>query len=157
MRVKDKLSLYSMIILPAVFGALGAIVYFMRPLLSPQLPNPGKTHTLYRIALGALAGMILAWLGMGMFGADEAFKSAGLGLFALAFILGFSIDVFFDLLDRLVGISRGAVKKIGLQTSDESGKNPDGKGGAAAGATAGGGDASAAGSTSGTSAQPASR
>jgi hypothetical protein len=133
MRVKDKLNLYSMIILPAVYGALGAIVFFMRPLLNPRLPNPGMTHTLYRIALGALAGMILAWLGMGMFGTDEAFKSVGLGLFAVAFILGFSIDVFFDLLDRLVGISRGAVKKIGSPASDAIGTS-----GATGGAGTGG-------------------
>jgi len=131
LRVKDKLNLYSMIILPAVYGALGAIVFFMRPLLNPKLPNPGITHTIYRIALGALAGMILAWLGMGMFGADEAFKSVGLGLFALAFILGFSIDVFFELLDRLVGISRGAVKKIGTPATEAAAEIPPGNGGEA--------------------------
>jgi hypothetical protein len=117
MRVQDKLNLYSIIILPAMYGALGAIVFFMRPLLNPRLPNPGISQTIYRVALGALAGMILAWLGMGVFGSDEAFKSVGLGLFAFAFILGFSIDVFFELLDRLVGMSRGAVQRLGAPPS----------------------------------------
>ena len=54
MRVKDTLNLYSLIILPAVYGALGAIVYFLRAFLNPQEPNEGWSRTLYRVALGAL-------------------------------------------------------------------------------------------------------
>jgi peptidoglycan/LPS O-acetylase OafA/YrhL len=113
MRVKDALNLYSLIILPAMFGALGAIVYFLRAFLNPMQPNAGWSRTLYHIALGALAGMIMAWLGMGLLGTDEAFKSIGLGLFAFAFVLGFSIDVFFDMLENLVKAASGAVAQIG--------------------------------------------
>jgi len=56
-------------------------------------------------------------LGMGLLGTDDAFKSIGLGLFAFAFILGFSIDVFFDLLENLVKAARGSVRQIGSSGS----------------------------------------
>ena len=120
MRVKDTLNLYSLIILPAMFGALGAIVYFLRAFLNPKQPNEGWSRTLYHIALGALAGMVMAWLGMGLLGSDEAFKSIGLGLFAFAFVLGFSIDVFFDMLENLVKAASRAVSQIGSTGSGGS-------------------------------------
>ena len=53
--------------------------------------------------------MMIAWLGMGLLGGGDAFKSIGLGLFAFAFVLGFSIDVFFDLLENLVKGARTSV------------------------------------------------
>ncbi|MDQ2633635.1 MAG: hypothetical protein M3Y78_07830 [Pseudomonadota bacterium] len=120
MQVKDTLNLYSLIILPAMYGALGAIVFFMRASLNPQEPNEGWSRTLYRVALGALAGMIMAWLGMGLLGGDDAFESIGLGLFAFAFVLGFSIDVFFDLLENLVKAARRTVGQIGSSDPDET-------------------------------------
>ncbi|MDI6027217.1 hypothetical protein QBK99_13550 [Corticibacterium sp. UT-5YL-CI-8] len=122
--VQDTLNLYSLIILPAVYGALGAIIYFLRAFLNPQEPNEGWSRTVYRISLGALAGMIMAWLGMGLLGKDEAFKSIGLGLFAFAFILGFSIDVFFDLLENLVKAARKTVRQVGSADENALPKDP---------------------------------
>ena len=124
MQVKDTLNLYSLIILPAMYGALGAIVFFLRAYLNPQEPNAGWSRTLYHVALGALAGMIMAWLGMGLLGNGDGFKSIGLGLFAFAFVLGFSIDVFFDLLENLVRAARKTVGQIGSPTPD--GTTPEG-------------------------------
>ena len=118
MQIKDALNLYSLIILPSLFGALGAIVYFLRAFLNPKEPNEGWSRTLYHVALGALAGMIMAWLGMGLLGSDDAFKSIGLGLFAFAFVLGFSIDIFFDMLENLVKSARRAVGQIGSANPD---------------------------------------
>jgi hypothetical protein len=118
MRVKDALNLYSLIILPSLFGALGAVVYFLRAFLNPKEPNEGWSRTLYHVALGALAGMIMAWLGMGLLGSDDAFKSIGLGLFAFAFVLGYSIDVFFDLLANLVKAASRTVGQIGSTGPD---------------------------------------
>ncbi|MBD0414496.1 hypothetical protein [Oryzicola mucosus] len=122
--VQDTLNLYSLIILPAVYGALGAIIYFLRAFLNPQEPNEGWSRTVYRISLGALAGMIMAWLGMGLLGNDEAFKRIGLGLFAFAFILGFSIDVFFDLLENLVKAARKTVRQVGSADENALPKDP---------------------------------
>lgn len=111
--VRDINTLYSFIILPAAYGALGALMYYMRRILDPLLPNPTLVKTLHRIALGALAGVLLAWLWGGIFDSNEEFKSIGLGLLALAFLFGFSIEVFFDLLDRLVLSAKRNVGKIG--------------------------------------------
>ena len=100
-------------VLPSLFGAFGALMYYMRRVLDPRAIDPPLTRTLHRVALGALSGMILAWLWNGMFNANEDFRAVGLGVFALAFVFGFSIDVFFAFLDRLVRLSTDAVNRIG--------------------------------------------
>ena len=120
--VRDINTLYSFIILPAAYGALGALMYYMRRILDPLLPNPTLVKTLHRIALGALAGVLLAWLWGGIFDSNEEFKSIGLGLLALAFLFGFSIEVFFDLLDRLVLSAKRNVGKIGEPQQVTSGR-----------------------------------
>lgn len=111
--IADIISVYSFLILPCLFGAFGALMYFMRQVLDPKAIDPPLHRTLHRVALGALSGMILAWLWNGMFSADGDLKAVGLGVFALAFVFGFSIDVFFALLDRLVRLSTSAVNRIG--------------------------------------------
>lgn len=115
-QVRDTNTLYSFIILPAAYGALGALMFYMRRILDPLLPDPTLLRTVHRVALGALAGMLLAWLWVGIFDNDEEFKAVGLGLFALAFVFGFSIEVFFDFLDSLVNSAKRTVGKIGQST-----------------------------------------
>ncbi len=112
-KVSARLSTYSFLALPALYGALGSLMYFMRRILDPLLPNPKLTRIVHRVALGALAGMVLAWLWDGMFSENESFKTVGFGLFTLAFIFGFAIDVFFTLLDRLVKLATNGVARIG--------------------------------------------
>ena len=112
-QVSARLSTYSFLALPALYGALGSLMYFMRRILDPLLPNPSITRIAHRVALGALAGMVLAWLWDGMFSENESFKTVGFGLFTLAFIFGFAIDVFFTLLDRLVKLATNGVARIG--------------------------------------------
>jgi hypothetical protein len=112
-KVASRLATYSFIALPALYGALGSLMYFMRRIIDPLLPNPTLMRMVSRVALGALAGMSLAWLWDGMFASDEALKTVGFGLFVLAFICGFAIDVFFALLQQLVTIATGAVERIG--------------------------------------------
>ncbi|GLS32057.1 hypothetical protein SAMN04488498_1062 [Mesorhizobium albiziae] len=111
--VSSIISFYSFMVLPCLFGAFGALMYYMRRVLDPRAVDPSLTRTLHRVALGALSGMILAWLWNGMFNANEDFRAVGLGVFALAFVFGFSIDVFFVFLDRLVRLSTDAVNRIG--------------------------------------------
>ena len=65
------------------------------------------------MALAALAGVIAGWFWEPAFGTNSEFQSAGLGLFTFAFVIGFSIEIFFSLLDRFVEISRTAITKIG--------------------------------------------
>jgi hypothetical protein len=88
-------------VLPFLYGLLGASVFVMRDLLNPRTPTKGFFPTLLRIALGGIAGIIIGW-----FWVPTASKTAEIASitsvpFGLAFLTGFSIDVFFSLLDRL--------------------------------------------------------
>jgi len=112
-KISGRLATYSYLALPALYGALGSLMYFMRRILDPLLPNPSLLRMIYRVALGALAGMVLAWFWDGTFNNNEAFQTIGFGLFTLAFVFGFAIDVFFALLDRFVSLSTAAVSRIG--------------------------------------------
>ncbi|MET3592181.1 hypothetical protein ABID26_001565 [Mesorhizobium shonense] len=113
LRIKDAIDPYAVWILPCLYAALGSMIYYMRLILDTTQPNPPVYRIAHRMALAALAGMILAWFWGPTFGSNSEFKSVGFGLFTFAFIVGFSIDVFFALLDRLVFISTNAISKFG--------------------------------------------
>lgn len=113
MQIKDALQPYSSWVLPCLYAALGSIIFYMRLILNPNEENPEISRVLHRIALAALAAVVLSWFWEPAFGGNAEFNAAGVGLFTFAFIVGFSIDVFFALLDRLVAISSGAVSKLG--------------------------------------------
>jgi hypothetical protein len=99
-------------LLPALYGLLGAAVYQMRAILNPMLPDPDPMRLILRLSLGGFAGIIFLL----MFGSSSAeiangAKTIDIGAFGVAFLLGFSVDIFFALLDRLVnGISQSLVQ-----------------------------------------------
>jgi hypothetical protein len=78
-----------------------------------MLPDAPMERLLIRFALGALAGISTTWL----FGstASRLLEGEGTGttFFGIAFLLGFSIDVFFSILDRLVGFLSESIDKTG--------------------------------------------
>ncbi|MDX8465470.1 hypothetical protein RFM26_07210 [Mesorhizobium sp. VK23B] len=113
LRIRDSIDPYAVWILPCLYAALGSMIYFMRLILDTTQPNPPVYRIAHRMALAALAGMILAWFWGPAFGGNSEFKAVGFGLFTFAFVVGFSIDVFFSLLDRLVFISTNAISKFG--------------------------------------------
>jgi hypothetical protein len=110
-------------ILPALYGLLGTVVYQLRSIQAAQTTPANRTgqsslyfdppldRLLIRFALGALAGISTTWL----FGPSAAklFETQALGtsFFGVAFLLGFSIDVFFSILDRLVSFLAESIKK----------------------------------------------
>jgi hypothetical protein len=109
----DNIAPYALWILPSLFGALGAIIFHLRVILDPLRPDPGPVRILHRIVLGSLSGMVLAWFWVPDSGIGVDLSGIGFGLFALAFIFGFSLDVFFTMLDRFVVISNTAIGNIG--------------------------------------------
>jgi hypothetical protein len=113
MQVKSLIAQYSAWILPALFACLGAMIYFLRLMVDPAEPNPRINRIVHRMALAALAGVIAGWFWEPAFGTNSEFQAAGLGLFTFAFIIGFSIEIFFSLLDRFVQISSTAITKLG--------------------------------------------
>ena len=87
--------------LPALYGALGAMLYYMRRILDPTIPDPPAIRILHRTALGAFSGVVVTWF----WAPDQletAASSVGLTVLTLAFLVGFGIEVLFALLDRLV-------------------------------------------------------
>jgi len=112
-RLKSLTSSYSLWILPCLYATLGSVIFFMRGILDPANPNPPLHRVAHRLALAALAGVAIGWIWEPALGSATSFNTIGAGLFTLAFVVGFSIDVFFALLDRLVKLSTGAIDRLG--------------------------------------------
>lgn len=88
-------------ILPVLYGALGASVFLARKHLfstveTYTMSNP-ISEMLVRIGLGAVAGVAVGWFQFPK--AAEQFTSTPL---AIAFAAGFSIDIVFSFLERLI-------------------------------------------------------
>jgi 4-amino-4-deoxy-L-arabinose transferase-like glycosyltransferase len=99
-------------LLPGMYGLLGAVVFQMRAVLNPLIPDPPLERLLIRFALGAMAGVSISWLFGEVPAKSSEVQSLHTTLFGLSFLLGFSIDVFFALLDRTVEmLSNSIVKK----------------------------------------------
>jgi len=101
--------------LPLLYGFLGSCVYVLRTLSSEirsrtytQASNIGFR---IRLALGMLGGMVGAWFITPTVGEDGMLKS--LSPFALAFLAGYSIELVFAAMDRLIGaFTNGASKEV---------------------------------------------
>lgn len=98
----EALNLLGLWVLPALYGMLGSAVFHMRRYLDSSVPDPSWIRSLYRTALGGFAGIILVWIWTptAAKSADPAF--ATLSAFTVAFLVGFSTDIFFQALDRIV-------------------------------------------------------
>lgn len=110
--VNDRTNWLGIWFLPALYGAFGAMIYYMRRVLDPNLPDPPVVRMLHRIALGAFSGTILAWL-WAPTKMSSGLTDIGLNVFAAAFLVGFSADVFFALLDRLVFLLTRWIRALG--------------------------------------------
>ncbi len=106
-------NVYGLWILPALYGSLGAAMFLMRRVLNPILPNPSALRILHRVTVGAFAGIIIAWFWAPSAQSNRDFQNIGVNLFAVAFLVGYSIDVFFALLDRLVASVTGSIGRMG--------------------------------------------
>jgi hypothetical protein len=106
------IDLLGMWLLPGFYGALGAVMYFMRNFLDPLLPEPGVMKVVLRVCMGLFAGVSVAWVwapsamiqGIGI-------TDVSLAAITMAFLVGFGIEVFFALLDRLVTMISGTISK----------------------------------------------
>lgn len=111
--IRNILKVLGLWLLPAFYGALGATISYMRAILNPVLPDPPMERIVHRIALGGFAGIIFAWFWAPSADASQDFVGLTINSFAVAFIIGFSIDVLFALLDTLVRFLQNVVNQIG--------------------------------------------
>ena len=106
------------IYLPALYGALGATIYYIRRFLDPAVRDPSLMGLTVRIASGAFAGVVITWFWTPNNQLLSSFSSAGLTIFTIAFLVGFGVEVLFVLLDRLVNgamaVAKGAEPRPGL-------------------------------------------
>lgn len=112
-RFQQGLSLLGLWILPGLYGSLGAVIYLMRRVLDPSLPSPTWIRFPFRVILGGFAGIIVVWLWGPSTGKSTQPVFASLGSFGLAFVIGYSTDVLFQLLDRVVLYMSQVVGKVG--------------------------------------------
>lgn len=113
--VEKILRVFGFWVLPGLYGALGATIFYMRSILNPILPDPPMEQIVHRVALGGFSGIIFAWFWAPSPQSTEQFAGLSINSFAIAFVIGFSIDVLFTLLDRLVSFLQNATSMAAAQ------------------------------------------
>lgn len=95
-------------VLPLLYGLLGAFIFVLRSLLHQvrTLTYTASREVGYRLrlTLGCLAGMITGWL------MKPEMGEMALSPMAIAFLSGYSIEVLFTLLDRMIDQVRQSQK-----------------------------------------------
>jgi len=109
--IEDGRSLLGTWVIPGLYGMLGAMVFHMRRILDPFVPDPPVPRLVYRICLGGLAGVVIAWFWSPAAVRPGELGAASFSSFSVAFLIGYSIDIFFQLLDKLVDSAATAVGK----------------------------------------------
>ena len=99
---RDKVDARNSWALPGLYGALGAVLLTLRVMVNPAIPSPAPSRTAIRVVLGALVGVIIGWFWSPK--SDDFFEVANIsvGLFTIAFLFGYGIDVFFGILERVI-------------------------------------------------------
>lgn len=98
-------------ILPLLYGLLGAFIYVLRCLMGDikSLTYTFDSEIRYRLrlTLGALGGMIIGWF----LKPDDAGSMASLSPMALAFLMGYNVDVLFALMDKIIDNIKQSIDK----------------------------------------------
>jgi hypothetical protein len=100
---KECIELY---LLPLLYGLLGSCLHVLRSLsagIERRTHVPSRLYQV-RIYTGGLAGLVVGWFGLG---GEAAGSLASLTPFALAFLAGYSVEVLFAFMDRLVAVFAG--------------------------------------------------
>ncbi|MSP04968.1 MAG: hypothetical protein EXR05_06965 [Acetobacteraceae bacterium] len=77
------------------------MVFQLRRILDPLIPDPPVSRLLYRICLGGLAGVVIAWFWSSAPTHPGELGAASFSSFSVAFLSGNSIDIFFQLFNKL--------------------------------------------------------
>ncbi len=112
-RIRYQLDVLGLWLLPAFYGMLGALIYHLRVYLNNLRPDPSLLKVALRVCLGGFAGVGIGWFWVPQGGAAPTVPELPVTGMALAFLVGFSIDVFLGFLDRLVTLINGWVANLG--------------------------------------------
>ncbi len=103
------LSTFQGYLLPLLYGLLGALIFVLRSLMNEvktmvYTPNSEIKFRL-RITLGALGGMIVGWF----LKPDETNALASLSPMAIAFLMGYNVDMLFSIMDKAIDNIRKSI------------------------------------------------
>jgi hypothetical protein len=111
-QTKYMTDLLQQLVLPPLYGAVGALAYVLRTLSQQAKERVYRTENELvwdlRISLGILAGLAIGW-----FLKPSTTEVNGIGLaspFALAFLAGYSVDLLFTAMDHIVAAFSGSEK-----------------------------------------------
>jgi hypothetical protein len=107
--IKTHVAIRARWLLPFCYGLFGAIIFLMRNVASIRTPAMAWSPMIMRILLGGVAGIIIGWFSSTQ-NVDVESTGALSIPYASAFLVGYGIEVLFNLLD---GLNRalGEVKK----------------------------------------------
>ncbi len=99
-------------LLPLLYGLLGATTFVLRT-LSLEIRNLTFTRDSairygLRLSLGALAGMAIGWF----LKPDDVSFVSSLSPLAIAFLMGYNVDVLFTIMDRIIENLTGKLKTL---------------------------------------------
>lgn len=101
------LAIFSEYLLPLLYGLLGALAYILRTLTTEiqQVTYTSSSNVRYRLRwpLGMLAGVTIGWF----FDPKTLEGAAAITPLGLAFLAGYSVELLFTGLDRIVGAFTG--------------------------------------------------
>ncbi|KZN34760.1 hypothetical protein N480_20975 [Pseudoalteromonas luteoviolacea S2607] len=96
-------------ILPLLYGLLGAFIFVLRDLLKEikaiTFTSDSEIRYRLRLTLGALGGMIIGWF----LNPQELSGLASLSPMAMAFLMGYNVDVLFAIMDQVIDKLRNAL------------------------------------------------
>lgn len=98
-------------LLPLLYGLLGAFIFVLRSLHSDiqNLTYTRESEIKYRLrlTLGMLGGMVIGWF----FKPSEIDVMASLSPMAVAFLMGYNVDVLFSIMDKVINTIRDNIEK----------------------------------------------
>lgn len=102
-------------ILPLLYGCLGAALFVLRSLAADvreyTFDMERKIGYSLRIYMGTLCGLVIGWLVP-----DAKVHEAGMTQYALSILGGYSVDIVFGLMDKIILSLSGSAGEVGRKT-----------------------------------------
>ena len=109
------IQILTLYLLPIFYGLLGSCTYILRVIASEiDKQTYVREHDIQyalRILLGTFAGFVIGWFISSEAEIKTGFSPAKLSPFAISFVAGYSVELLFTLLDKIVSVYSGVEKK----------------------------------------------